>query len=193
MEYKIYFEKFKNAILLIVLGIVLFVFLLSKLLPTIQNIFNNNKTVKTQELALKDKSNTLETLKQNAQKEAKKVDVITKKFYKPISSGIDTESVITDQLQDILKILRANLIKARAIDYEYDPEDDQFVANARDKYHVCRLTLELIADYKAYQRFLQDLYKHEHYLDIESIEITPYQKNKKILLINMKLKLYAQK
>ena len=162
-------------------------------MPSIQTIFNNNKTYKTQVTSLNDKKRTLETLKQDAEKKAKQTDVITKKFYKPIISGSDTESIITDQLQDILSILRANMIKARSIDYEYDPGDDLFVANAGDKYHVCRLTLELIADYKAYERFLQDLYKHEHYLDMEQIEITPYEKNKKILLINMKLKLYAQK
>ncbi len=193
MEYKVYFEKFKNAILLLILGIILFIFILSKLMPSIQTIFNNNKTYKTQVTSLNDKKRTLETLKQDAEKKAKQTDVITKKFYKPIISGSDTESIITDQLQDILSILRANMIKARSIDYEYDPGDDSFVANAGDKYHVCRLTLELIADYKAYERFLQDLYKHEHYLDMEQIEITPYEKNKKILLINMKLKLYAQK
>ena len=191
MEYKVYFEKFKNAILLLILGIILFIFILSKLMPSIQTIFNNNKTYKTQVTSLNDKKRTLETLKQDAEKKAKQTDVITKKFY--IISGSDTESIITDQLQDILSILRANMIKARSIDYEYDPGDDSFVANAGDKYHVCRLTLELIADYKAYERFLQDLYKHEHYLDMEQIEITPYEKNKKILLINMKLKLYAQK
>ena len=193
MGYKVYFERFKNAILLLILGIILFIFILSKLMPSIQTIFNNNKTYKTQVTSLNDKKRTLETLKQDAEKKAKQTDVITKKFYKPIISGSDTESIITDQLQDILSILRANMIKARSIDYEYDPGDDSFVANAGDKYHVCRLTLELIADYKAYERFLQDLYKHEHYLDMEQIEITPYEKNKKILLINMKLKLYAQK
>ena len=193
MEYKVYFEKFKNAILLLILGIILFIFILSKLMPSIQTIFNNNKTYKTQVTSLNDKKRTLETLKQDAEKKAKQTEFITKKFYKTIISGSDTESIITDQLQDILSILRANMIKARSIDYEYDPGDDSFVANAGDKYHVCRLTLELIADYKAYERFLQDLYKHEHYLDMEQIEITPYEKNKKILLINMKLKLYAQK
>ncbi len=192
-EYKIYFEKFKNAILLLIFGIFLFVYLLTKLTPTIQSIFNDNKKYKTQVETYEEKERTLQTLKIQAEKKSKQVDVITKKFYKPIVEGFDTEAVITDQLQDVISILRANMIKARSIDYDYDPEDDSFVANAGDKYHVCRLTLELISDYKAFERFLQDLYKHEHYLDMEAIEITPYQKNKKILLVNMQLKLYAQK
>ena len=194
-EYKVYFEKFKNAILLLIFGIILFIFLLSKLMPSVQSIFNDNKTYKTQTASYEEKQRTLETLKQQAvnREKQKAKDPITKKFYKPIITGSDTETVITDQLQDIIRILRANMIKARSIDYEYDPQDDAFVANAGDKYHVCRLTLELIAEYKAFERFMQDLYKHEHFLDMETIEITPYQKNKKILLINMKLKLYAQK
>ncbi len=194
-EYKIYFEKFKNAILLFIFGIVLFVFLLSKLMPSVQAIFRDNKTYKTQVESYEEKQRTLETLKQQAAKKSKeqKNDPVAKKFYKPIISGADTETIITDQLQDVITILRANMIKARSIDYEYDPADDAFVANAGDKYHVCRLTLELISDYKSFERFMQDLYKHEHFLDMENIEILPYEKNKKILLINMKLKLYAQK
>ena len=74
MEYKVYFEKFKNAILLLILGIILFIFILSKLMPSIQTIFNNNKTYKTQVTSLNDKKRTLETLKQDAEKKAKQTD-----------------------------------------------------------------------------------------------------------------------
>ena len=37
------------------------------------------------------------------------------------------------------------------------------------------------------------MYKHEHFLEISKVEILPYEKNKRILLINLQLKLYAQK
>jgi len=39
----------------------------------------------------------------------------------------------------------------------------------------------------------EELYKHEHFLDVQSVEIVPYRKNKSILLVNFKLKLYAKK
>ena len=51
----------------------------------------------------------------------------------------------------------------------------------------------MIANYANFAGFLRELYKHEHFLDITNIEILPYQKNKRILLINLQFKLYAQK
>ena len=53
--------------------------------------------------------------------------------------------------------------------------------------------MEMIASYTNFDNFIKELYKHKHFLDIESFEIVPYKKNRKILLINFKLKLYSQK
>ena len=52
--------------------------------------------------------------------------------------------------------------------------------------------MEMIANYTNYNNFIKELYKHEHFLDIQSVEIVPYRRNKQILLINFKLKLYSQ-
>jgi Tfp pilus assembly protein PilO len=89
--------------------------------------------------------------------------------------------------------MRENKIKARSFKYDYDPEDDNFVSHVGDKYHVCRISAELIGTYTQFESFLREIFKHEHFLDISSIEIVPYQKNKRILLINMQIKLYAQR
>lgn len=193
MDFQVYIKKFKIALLILCLAIAGFIFLLTKVVPIIQEIISNNSSYSTQVKSLEDKKRSLSTLQQAANKKNKEIDILTKQFYKPIGNGSDTEEVVGEEFQEILALMRANLIKARSINYEYDPEDDSFVAYAADKYHVCRLTLELVTDYKSFERFLQDLYKHEHFLDIDKIEITPYQKNKKILLVNMSIKLYAQK
>ena len=80
-----------------------------------------------------------------------------------------------------------------SIKYEYDPKDDNFVKNVADKYNVAKLNVEMIGTYKDFEGFLKELYKHEHFLDISSVEIVPYQKDRKILIIKFQLKLYAQK
>jgi len=94
---------------------------------------------------------------------------------------------------EILTLLRENLIKTRSIKYEYDPQSDSFVRNVPSEYHVAKLDTEMIGTYKNFESFLKELYKHEHFLDISNIEIVPYQKDKKILLIKFQLKLYAQR
>ena len=107
--------------------------------------------------------------------------------------GLDTEAVIAGEFAEILQLVRANQIKVRSIKYDYDPTDDNFVQGAGDKYNVARLNMEMIGNYSSYDNFLKEMYKHKHFLDLQSIEIVPYRKNKKVLLINFKVKLYAKK
>lgn len=114
-------------------------------------------------------------------------------FFKPINEGLDTEAAIADEFAEILQLIRDNKIKTRSVKYDYDPQDDNFVKNAANRYHVCRVSAEMIASYANFANFLRELYKHEHFLEISKIEIAPYEKNKRILLVSLQIKLYAQK
>ncbi|MBR1424923.1 hypothetical protein IJ579_05115 [bacterium] len=152
--------------------------------------------ISTKKTTLKEKQDKLEKLKKDeAELAAKEQQTKSsgKPFYKPIETGLDTESVITGEFSEILQLIRANQIKVRSISYDYNPADDSFVQGAGSKYNVARLNMEMIGNYTNYDNFLKEMYKHEHFLDIQSVEIVPYKKNKKILLINCKIKLYAQK
>lgn len=191
-NYNFYLKKFKVALSILVGALLLFIVLIAKTIPQIGNVFSIQNQYKTKSLALKDAERTLETLKQNeAQKEAESKTAI-KAIFKPITMGLDTESAISDEFGEILQIMRENKIKTRSIVYDYDPADDNFVKNSPSQYHVCRITAQMIATYSDFENFLRNLYKHEHFLDISKIEIVPYQKNKRILLISLQIKLYAQ-
>lgn len=120
-------------------------------------------------------------------------DAVEKQFFKPLESGVDSESLIASEFNEILTLMTSNQIKTRSIKYTYDPADDNFVRGAAGKYSVCKLEMSMIANYTSFKNFLKDLYKHEHYLDIAKIEIVPYPKNKSILQIELQLKLYAEK
>ena len=147
------------------------------------------KTTQLEELKTK-----IENLKQEAEKEQniEKNTVDEKPFYKPIMEGLDSEAIIAGEFTEILQLIRDSKIKVRSIKYDYKP-DDAFLTNAPDKYNVARLSMEMVSNYTSYNNFLKSLYKHDHFLDIESVEIVPYKKNKTYLLINFKLKLYAKK
>jgi hypothetical protein len=148
----------------------------------------------TKEATLQQKTSEIETLKKKAESDKEKENSSTDKpFYKPVMEGLDTEAVIAGEFAEILRLVRANQIKVRSIKYDYDPSDDAFVQGAGDKYNVARLNMEMISNYTNYDNFLKEMYKHDHFLDIQSAEIVPYKKNKKILLINFRVKLYAKK
>ena len=192
-EIEVYFKKFKSIILILVLTLVVFGYIISKIVPIVTDIVKISQNYKTAVTTLADKERTYKNLKEKTEKAEVENQKTPKAVYKPIEQGMDTESIVANQFAEILTFIRGNAIKTRSIKYEYDPKDDKFVKNVPDKYHVAKLDIEMISTYKEFEGFLKELYKHEHFLDISSIEIIPYDKDKKVLIIKFQLKLYAQK
>lgn len=191
-------EKLKQFIvpILIVVGtFIIAIYFGMKLAGNVQTIISGRTTISAKQQELDEKKQQLEKFKQQEAEEARKQAESASKskpFYKPAATGMNTEAVIAGEFTEILELIRANKIKVRTIKYEYDPADDNFIKGAPGKYKAARLNMEMISDYTSYNNFLKELYKHEHFLDIQSVEIVPYKKNKQILLINFKLKLYSQ-
>ena len=178
--------KLKNAVLVVVyLGA-------TQIAPTVQNIMDLNEQYAAQTLVLADKQRELDDLK-IAVKQQEDMSGIEKQMFEPAEAGLDAEGVIAGEFSEILEIIRANTVKMRSIDYSYDPADDKFVQGAPGKFNVAQLNMELISNYKNFENFLKDLYKHEHFLDICKVEVEPYEKDKSVLLINFAIKLYAKK
>lgn len=192
-KYTIYMKKFQIALGIFALSLIVFIFLVSKVIPEVQKISQIQNDYKTQSSALADSERKLQDLKDAARRKETENENIQKIFFKPISEGLDTEAAISDEFGEILQIVRENKIKMRSVKYDYDPQDDNFVKNAGNRYQVCRVTAEMIASYSNFANFLRELYKHEHFLEISKIEIAPYEKNKRILLISLQIKLYAQR
>ena len=166
-------------ILIVVIGL-----FLPKVFGNLNNyrIVNNDIKMKTEQL--KQKQEQLDQLNASAAEIAQKENDASnadKPFYKPIMAGFDSEAAIAGEFSEILQLVRANQIKIRSIKYEYDKDvtDDAFAQNASDQYNVARLNIEMIANYSNYDNFLKEMYKHDHFLDIQSVEIVPYKKNKR--------------
>lgn len=190
-------KQFMVPILIVVVAIGLGFYLGSGTMTNLQKYMKSKGEVQTKQTDLKEKQEKLQKAKQEAEEEKRKEQNAqksdAKQFYRPVMSGLDTEAVIAGEFTEILELVRVNKIKVRAIKYDYDPQDDNFVKNAGAQYNVARLNMEIVANYTSLDNFLKELYKHEHFLDIQSLEIVPYKKNKSILLVNFKLKLYSKK
>ncbi len=187
----------KTPILLAGLVLVMVVYLFAtQVVPKISEFVSINNDYKTQMASYSDKERTLEELKAKVPKTnaaESGLEGVGKSLFRPLEAGMDTESIIASEFNEILSSITANSIKTRSVKYTYDPQDDNFVKGNASKYSVCKLDMEMIATYTNFKNFMKELYKHEHYLDIAKVEIVPYQKNKTILLINLQVKLYAEK
>ena len=192
-KYSVYLKKFKIAAAIIGVALAVFILLIAKIVPVVQQISSIQQEYKTQAETLADTERKLADLKSAAERKKAEDANVMKAFFKPIEMSLDTEAVMSDEFGEILQLLRENKIKTRSVKYDYDPQDDNFVKNAGDRYSACRLDIEMVANYANLENFLRDLYKHEHFLEIAKIEIAPYEKNRRILLVNLQIKLYAQK
>lgn len=193
---KKYLDMFKIALIIVLVAILGSIGLLIKIIPETGKYFNNKNTYSKTEKELADKKQTLETAKINkAKQEAKaKQQVEIKTFFRNIkNTGNSTADILAGEIEEINDLVKYYGLKVYKIDYKYDPEEDIFYKEKKDVYNVCNVNMELFGSYMKFQSFLKDLYKHEHFLNIQEIEINPYKKDKSILHIKLMLSLYAEK
>lgn len=193
---KKYADMFKIALAIVVVAILASVFLLTKIVPESIAYFGNHTKYAETDNKLAAKKAELETAKKNkAKQDARNAEGIEiKAFYKNVNGiGNSTSDILAGEIQEINDLIKFYGIKIYKVNYTYDPADDPFFKEKKDVYSVCKMNVELFATYMKFQSFLKDLYKHEHFLNIQAIEVNPYKKDKSILSIKMDLNLYAEK
>lgn len=117
-----------------------------------------------------------------------------KKIYAPTESTMGdgtTDTLFFTLYSDLIEMIRANSVKINSIEYKYNPEDDEF-AKQQGEYLVYDIDLELVSNYVNLGKLVQDIYQYPYYIKIKSIEISPYPKDKKILLTSMSIGLYSR-
>ena len=88
-------------------------------------------------------------------------------------------------------MVHANSIKIKSMEYTYNPEDDKFVQFGKDVYFVCEINMELVSNYTNLGKFIQNIIQYPYYIKISNVQVLPYEKDKKILISNISLRLYA--
>ncbi len=193
---KKYLDMFKIAIIIVIVAVLVSIGLLTQIIPQTISYFGNKNKYADTENRLSAKKAELETAKKNKARQEKmdKEGIEVKAFYRDIkSTGNSTADILAGEIQEINDLIKFYGIKMYKVNYNYDPADDVFFKEKKDVYSVCKMNMELFASYMKFQSFMKDLYKHEHFLDIQSIEVNPYKKDKSILNIKMELSLYAEK
>ena len=187
-------KKLKLTIPFLIIGIAGALYIgLMQVKPVIDSIQQLKNDVAQQTNVLATKQKEYDDLKLKLKKQQEE-SVLEKAVFVPEEKGLPPEDMIAGEFAEILEIMRANTIKTRSIKFDYNPKSDKFVDRVPEKFNVAALEMDMISTYKNFENFLKDLYKHEHFLEISSVEVVePYQKDKKILMIKFKMKLYAQK
>lgn len=188
-------EQYKEVIMYVALIVLVAVALFKQIQPKFLSTIELFNQVKTQTEVSDSISKQLSIAKEKAdrKKKLRMLDDMTKKIYQPNGAATDSESTFALLLDDIIEISRKNHIKTHSIRQVIDPEEDVFIKGDKAHYSACKLEMKIISDYTDFKEYISDLYKYPYLVNINDIEIYPYEKNKRILLVNFSLTLYAEK
>lgn len=187
-------DKYKRyyGVIVFCIAIVLLIFGLVQLIsPKVTELNDLKASIEQKQGQVSELENKLNIVKQKIKKIKNSIISSQKKIYSPIESDLGNETLFFTLYNDVIEMIHANSVKIKAIDYTYNPETDAFVKFGKDIYFVCDVNMELVSNYVNLGKLIQDLYQYPYYIKINEIEVKPYQKDKKILITNLSLRLYA--
>lgn len=187
-------QKYKESLMYLAGIIVVAVFLFQKIQPEFTRTIDLYKQVGQQKDVAAGISKQLSVAKEKVERKKKMrlLDDMTKKVYSPAEGvSLDADSAFSLLLDDIIEISRKNHIKTHSIQSTLNPSEDVFVKGDKEHFSAYQLDMKIVSDYSDFEGFIRDLYAYNYLININNIEIYPYQKNKRILLINLTLTLYS--
>lgn len=187
-------EKYKRyyGVIGFCIAVALLIFVVSRVIaPKISELNSLKSDIEQKQGQVSELENKLSIVKQKIKRIKNSIISSQKKVYSPIESDLGNETLFFTLYNDVIEMIHANSVKIKSIDYTYNPETDAFVKFGRDIYFVCDVNMELVSNYVNLGKFIQDLYQYPYYIKINEIEIKPYAKDKKILITNLSLRLYA--
>lgn len=187
-------QKYKESLMYLAGIIVVAVFLFQKIQPEFTRTIDLYKQIGQQKDVAAGISKQLSVAKEKVERKKKMrlLDDMTKKVYSPAEGvSLDADSAFSVLLDDIIEISRKNHIKTHSIQSTLNPSEDVFVKGDKEHFSAYQLDMKIVSDYSDFEGFIRDLYAYNYLININNIEIYPYQKNKRILLINLTLTLYS--
>jgi Tfp pilus assembly protein PilO len=115
-----------------------------------------------------------------------------KKIYAPLDADLGNDTLFFTLYSDLIEMIHSNSIKIKSMEYVYNPENDAFVKFSKDMYFVCEVNMELVSNYSQLGKFIQEVVQYPYYIRILDIDVKPYDKDKKILITNASVRLYAR-
>ena len=180
------------GVLIFAATVLLTIFVEAKMLsPKFEKISSLSTNIQKRQKLLETKNKEVEIVKNKIKKIQDSIAGSQKKVFSPQESDLGQDSLFFTLYNAIIEIVHSNSVRIKSINYEYNPESDQFVKFGKDVYFVCDINMELVGNYVTLGKLIQDIYQYPYYIKINNIEMKAYPKDKKILIANLSLRLYA--
>ena len=159
--------------------------------PKITELTTLTTTINSKQKEVSHLEQKLNIVKTKIKKIKDSITGSQKKIYYPVESDLGNDTLFFTLYNDVIEMVHANSVKIKSIDYASNPESDEFVRFGKDIYFVCDVNMEIVSNYINLGKLIQDIYQYPYYIRINSLSVKPYEKDKKILLSNLSLRLYA--
>ncbi len=159
--------------------------------PVVSNLKSLTTSIEQKENEYSGYKKKLEIVKNKIKKIKDSVAGSQKRIYSPVESDLGNDSLFFTLYNDVIEMIHVNSVRIKSMDYTYNPQNDEFVKFGKDVYFVCDINMELVTNYVNLGKLIQDIYQYPYYIKINNLSVKPYQKDKKVLIANMSLRLYA--
>ena len=185
-------KKYYGLLIFIAIVVVVCYLAYNTINPKYNESIALDNNVDKQENLLKKRKIEMQNVKNKLQKLQDAINTSQKRIYAPLESDLGNDTLFFTLYQDIIEMIHSHSIKIKSLDYYYNPEQDTFVESGKDAYFVCDVEMELVSNYVNLGKLVEDLYKYPYYIKINSLDVLPYKKDKKVLLSKLNLVLYAR-
>lgn len=185
------YSRYKGVAIFVIVLIALLFGAYSVIQPMIVKKQSLEAKIEKKKQELSKANNDLRIVQAKIKKIKDSISGSQKKIYYPVESDLGNDTLFFTLYNDVIEMVHTNGVKIKSIDYNYNPESDEFVKFGRDVYFVCDVNMELVSNYVNLGKLIQDLYQYPYYIKINELTVNPYEKDKKVLIANLSLRLYA--
>ena len=169
-------------------------FCIYQIVPKAQAVHQNIARIEEMEAKVNDLNvKYLEVQKRQNIENMKYANLEQKIIYQPQYAYSNSLLALNGMLEEITNKALKNQLKLRKIDYIENLTNDVITTNDPNSYNACGVKLSLIGSYLEFQKFLNEIFTYPYLVNLNTIDITPYQRDKRVLIIDVTLHMYAKK
>lgn len=183
----------ENAVYVVPIFLVIILFV-NYVTPEFSKTFDAIKLLKSSKAQFEQNKQQYDMLKaqQDMQNRTKKVVKVGKIIFEAPDMQFSPDASFAPLFELILTIAEQSGIRIRAIDYDYAPAEDMIFAAKLEGYNACELNMVAVGSYSEFQVFLKTIMKEQYVTNLAEVELTPWDKDKKVLIAKIKLRLYTR-
>lgn len=182
-----------QKLLYILIILISLAFGLYLIIPKVNESYSTYTQIEEKQKKLQSTQKQIEDIKAQKQAYEKEEKSATKPVYKSDLATLDAMASFGIMFEDVIQAAKYNGLKLRSIEYSQNPADDVIAQNVLSDYNVCAIKMQLIGTYAQFRSYFDDIANYPYLINLDKISIFPYDGDKKILIADVQINLYAEK